>query len=372
MKRILLAGGGTGGHIYPGLAVAEAVRRHDEKAQIFFAGTTRPIDARVLSTVEGLTVITQPIGPFSAGPVGVLRFGSRWLRSYGQMAETLRTHHIEAVLGLGGFGSTAALVAAGRRGVRRAIFNPDAVPGKANRLFGRRADEVFVQWQTTAEFFERQVKVVGCPLRTRIKRLATSDRYGLREEAIRTFELDNHARTLFVWGGSTGARSVNQAVLKVLSQEVPPDDLQILHMTGRHDFEDVRQRYAQEVRLKHRVVDYIDRLDLALAVADLAVGRAGAVGLAELAAAAVPAVLMPYPHHRDQHQRANAMVLAEAGGAVLVDDDGEAGDQTVKALSEALKTLLSDEAKLQKMARQLRQLAKLDADEEMAQWLIAN
>jgi len=369
-RRILLAGGGTGGHIYPGLAVCEALGRLDDGVRMFFAVTGRAIDRQILSKVDAATMIVQPIVPFSARFV---RFAARWLRSYRVIMRTLRDERIDAVLGLGGFGSSAALAAAGRLGVKRAIFNPDAVPGRANRLFGKRVDEVFVQWESSGRLFDRPVRVVGCPLRSEITQLAACDRADLRREAIEVFELDGSLRTVFVWGGSTGARSVNQAVMKlVLQQHSLPDDVQILHMTGAHDFDQVRRQYSEHHRLRHCVVKYVDRPELALTVADVVVGRAGAVALAELSVAGVPAVLMPYPYHRDHHQRANAMVLVEAGGAVLVDDDGHGGQATVAALTSAIRELLDDPAGRERMSQRLIELSKPNADEEIARWLIAD
>lgn len=372
MKRILLAGGGTGGHIYPGLAIAETLHQRSEPANVFFAATMRPIDRRILSSTRDATIVTQPIAPFSLHPFRLARFATGWTRSYRQMVQLIRRERIDAVLGLGGFGSSAAIVAAGRLGVRRAVFNPDAVPGKANRLFGRRVDTVFVQWRQTEKFFDRPVVVVGCPVRRQIKALAGGVDPMLRDEALRTFGLQSGLKTLLILGGSTGARSVNRAVLKLLTRRGNglPNDVQVLHISGSQEYATVKRRYAEHVSARHCVINYIDRMELAYALADLAVARSGAVALAELSTAGVPAVLMPYPYHRDQHQRANAMVLVEAGGATLVDDDGQAGEKTVGALSSALHSMLDDRERLTTMSARLRQLAKTDADEDIARWLM--
>jgi len=374
MKRILIAGGGTAGHIYPGLAVADAVKKRYPKTDVIFAATSRPIDSQVLATLDGIETMIQPIRPFKLTPIGIGQFTRGWAWSYFQMRHLLRDKRIDTVLGLGGFGSSAAVAAAHRLGIRRAILNPDAVPGKANRLLARFVDVVFVQWAQSTHFFGRKTdtRVVGCPVREGFKQLATMTRQGLRQEAMTTFNLDERRRTLLICGGSTGAQSVNQAVIEMLVRGDLPSDVQVLHVTGRNNYKEVHHRYTEQVKLTYRVIDYLDRMELAYAAADLVVCRAGAVTAAEVATAGVPAIFMPYPFHRDQHQRANAQVLADAGGAMLVDDDGQASEPTVKALSRAVRTSLDDRYRLVQMSQNLQRLARVDADQEIAQWLMSD
>ncbi|NLX05499.1 MAG: UDP-N-acetylglucosamine--N-acetylmuramyl-(pentapeptide) pyrophosphoryl-undecaprenol N-acetylglucosamine transferase [Phycisphaerae bacterium] len=371
MTRVLLAGGGTGGHLYPGLAVAAAMRRMAPEVQVYFAATTRPIDHQVLADHEWLNVVTQSVAPFSSQPMGAARFVKHLVRSYRHIGRLIREQRIEAVLGLGGFGSSAAMAAARRLGVRRAILNPDAVPGKANQLFGRWSDEVFAQWEVTRGYFRRPVRVVGCPIRPEIKALAARGRRSLYEDGLRAFGLEKGLLTVVVWGGSTGARSINRSVAKVLTEAGGlPENVQIVHMTGQADYPEMREFYRGNVRQRHSVVVYIERPELALAVADVVVGRSGAVALAEIAALGVPSILMPYPYHKDQHQRANALVLAEAGGAILIDDNGQAGQATAEALGAAMRSVLTDDRRREAMSEAMTGIAKLDADEEVARWML--
>ncbi|MFA5863383.1 MAG: UDP-N-acetylglucosamine--N-acetylmuramyl-(pentapeptide) pyrophosphoryl-undecaprenol N-acetylglucosamine transferase [Phycisphaerae bacterium] len=410
MANFLLAGGGTGGHIYPGFAVAEALADLDPSARIDFACTTRPIDKMILEPWHGEKIV-QPIQPFSLRPIGFLKFNLAWWQTKKQIREWLKKNEIAAVLGLGGFGSGAAVYEASKLGLRTAFLNPDYVPGRANQWLSKYSNKIFVQWSGTQEYFNRPVEVVGVPLRKSICSLAGSGRTVLKTHGLQEFGLSPDKKTLVITGGSTGARSLNEAVVKVITDlaDQMASGWQVLHITGNSDFDRTREAYSSvknlitvqtpivprsacpTVLLGHgwasqpwhnggeaerlqnlfvKILPYSNRMDLAWAVADLAICRAGAITLAELTTAGIPAILLPYPFHRDNHQAKNANVLVQAGAAIMVDDDKIAGLQTVEQLKQAVQNIVFDDSQRLNMVKGAKTLQQVDAAEKVSRWMI--
>lgn len=367
MSNYLLAGGGTGGHIYPGFAVAERILELDPTARVDFACTPRPIDSKILRAWPG-KVLVQPTQPFAARPLGLVKFAVGLWRTKRVIRRWFHENHTVAVLGLGGFGSGAAVREAARLGLRSAFLNPDFVPGRANRWLGKRAGKIFVQFEGTQQYFARPVDAVGVPLRKDICSLPE------RSEALRQFGLRGEKRTLVVVGGSTGARSLNSAVVKVLDElkDQMAAAWQVLFITGAGDFDRIKALVTDRNfgNLDVTLLPYSDRMDLAWSAADLAVCRAGAITVAELTAAGVPSILLPYPYHRDNHQAKNGQVLVDAGAAVLVHDDKEAGERTREELRRALTGILFDEARRSAMIKGAETLRRIDAAQIVARWLV--
>ncbi len=365
MANYLLAGGGTGGHIYPGFAVAEMLRELDGTARVDFACTQRPMDERILTGWPGKKVV-QPIHPFSVRPMGFLKFYLGWWRTRGMIREYLRNEKIAGVLGLGGFGSGAAVFEGAKIGLRTAFLQPDFVPGRANQWLSKSAGKIFVQWEGTQHYFSRPVDVVGVPLRKAICQLPD------RAEAIQSIGLQPGRKNLVIVGGSTGARSLNEAAVKVILEFAGriSSGWQVLHITGTSDFERVKLLYNGFSGLNVKILPYCDRMDQVWSLADLAICRAGAITLAELTAARVPSILLPYPYHRDNHQAKNGNVLVGAGAARMIADDKVAGPQTVGELREALQNIFSDDTIRETMVRGAETLRRVDAAEKVARWLI--
>jgi UDP-N-acetylglucosamine--N-acetylmuramyl-(pentapeptide) pyrophosphoryl-undecaprenol N-acetylglucosamine transferase len=255
------------------------------------------------------------------------------------------------------------MVAANKLKVPVAMLNVDSVPGRANKLLARFAKEIYVQFAGTASYFaERKAKVsvFGCPLR---------EGFGLcdRHKTIKELGLDESKKTLVVTGASSGATNINNALCLLLGELGRfADSWQIVHLTGENDSGRVRADYAN-AKIGHKVLDYYDDMAGLLACADLIVGRAGAVSVAEYAAAGVAAICLPYPYHKDKHQYLNAAKLVEAGGGVIVDDLPGDNEQTSKNLLSELMTLMADDERRSEMGHRGRSLAKLDAAEKIAQ-----
>ena len=359
----IFAGGGTGGHLYPGLAVADELVRLDAAAKVVFACSGRPIDRHILSP-RPYAFVPQPVRPM---PRRIRGWGS-FLRAYLSSALLARQVVADlrpaAVLGLGGFAAGPVVCRAAKAGVRTGLLNPDAVPGWANRLLARRVDAIFAQFGATAERFgagaRKRLHVVGCPVRRAFAEAR-------RDEAIGHFGLRADRKTLLVNGGSLGAASINEAITGLLPElSELADTWQVLHVTGRS-----KSAPAEPAGTMPNVhlVEYCERMELAYAAADLALSRAGAATTAELAATGTPAVLMPYPYHADQHQRLNAAVLAEAGAAVVC-DDAKAADRNAERLRGVLLPILRDADRLAGMERAAGGRERQDAAGCVARWLL--
>lgn len=357
----LLAGGGTGGHLFPGIAVARALRRLQPEASITFFTTSRPLDRELLGA-QRWAQHPQPVRPFPSRPWHWPGFLRAWRASVRAARQFIREHRVTAVLGLGGYAAAPPVLAAAQLGVRRAILNPDAVPGRANRWLARRAELVVLQWETSVGCLPPGVRtaVLGCPIR---EEFASADAVAGR----RHFGLDPARPVLLVTGASQGARSINQVMHLVWPAFVRDrPDWQLLHLSGPADEASTRSAY-QAAGAAGLVLAFTHDMPLALAAADVVVSRAGASTLAELCAVGRAAVLLPYPYHRDRHQHANAQVLVEAGAALMLEDRIDPR-RNAPALRAALE-LLAEPAARQHMAAAARTLARPRAAHDVATWL---
>jgi UDP-N-acetylglucosamine--N-acetylmuramyl-(pentapeptide) pyrophosphoryl-undecaprenol N-acetylglucosamine transferase len=357
---ILLAGGGTGGHLYPGIAVAEALRAARPDCRPVFLCTQREID-RVILEPTGFEFIPQPIVPPVKTVGGLLKFWKGWRETNTLVKSILTDRKPEAVIGLGGYAAGVAVKLGAQRKVPAAILNPDVIPGKANQYLMRHSQAVCCQFPQTAEHVGKEhrdkLKVTGCPIRSDIRNLPP------RDDARARLGLAPGLHTLVVTGASLGAQTVNEAVLEML-RHVKLQGWQILHLSGRDHAKAVRDGY-RELSVQARVIDFTPAMADVWAVADLAVARSGASSCAELTACGVPSILMPYPYHKDLHQRANAKVLADAGAAVRLDDEKDRAKNAAK-LQPAIEPLLSDATKRRAMADAARGLGAPDAAERVA------
>lgn len=354
----VFAGGGTGGHLYPALSVAQALRARLESVRIVFFGTERAIDAQVLAHA-GEALVPQGVRPLTLRPWRMPGFLSAWRKATRRCREYFTTHRPAVVIGTGGFASAPAVRVAARWGIPTAMMNPDLIPGKANRLLARSVECVFAQFEETRAHFPAGawIEAAGCPVRPAFRTAGRAEGYA-------AFKLDSARRTLLVTGASLGARSLNAACIELAPQLARHADWQVLHLAGRDDVEAVRQAYAA-AGVSACVLAYTEQMPQAMAVADLMIGRAGASTIAEILAAAVPAVLLPYPHHRDKHQLAHALLL-ERHGAAITCLDAIDGARTAETLAGPLAALMSDDDRRQRMRLAARALDRPDAAERIA------
>jgi UDP-N-acetylglucosamine--N-acetylmuramyl-(pentapeptide) pyrophosphoryl-undecaprenol N-acetylglucosamine transferase len=358
----VFSGGGTGGHLYPALGVVRALREVCPDATFTFFATRRPIDGRVLGD-SGCGHIRQDVRPLRATPWTWPGFALALGRARRGAQQRFTARRPSIVVGTGGFASAPAVLAAEKMGIPTAMLNPDARPGKANRWLAGRVDVVFAQWEATREAAPRSatIEVLGCPVRPGFGRVS-------RPDGCAAFGLDPDRPTLLVTGASQGARSINEAVPRLAAMLRARPAWQILHLTGDAEFAEVQRRY-EEAGLAAKVLAYTSEMPEALAAADLVLSRAGASTLAEISAAGVASVLMPYPYDRGRHQHANAECLAAAGAASVVDDRREAAANAA-ALEPVLSAIIDDDEHRSRMASCARAIGRPDAACEIAARLL--
>jgi UDP-N-acetylglucosamine--N-acetylmuramyl-(pentapeptide) pyrophosphoryl-undecaprenol N-acetylglucosamine transferase len=358
----VFAGGGTGGHLYPGLAVADALRQQAPDADITFFTTTRTLDRDLLASTP-YHQVTQPVQPLTLHPLRLPGFWLAWRRSVAAARAAFLRCRPAAVLGLGGYAAGPPVVAARSLGIRTAILNPDAVPGRANRHLAKYADLVVLQWDVSRAHFRpgTNCQTFGCPIRAEF---ASAD----AAEGRRRFELDPTRPVLLVTGASQGAHTVNEAMLRVWPAfHAAHPEWQLLHLTGPADEAGVRTSYDAAGH-SARVLSFTPEMPLALAAADLIVSRAGASTLAELTLLGRPSILLPYPYHRDRHQHANAQVLVAQGAAALLEDQLRP-ELNAGPLRAAL-ARIADPAVRTPMGRAAAGLGRKTAAADVAAWLL--
>ena len=357
---ILFAGGGTGGHLYPGIAVAESLRTIMPDAKPLFLCTMRAID-RIILEPTGFEFIPQPIVPPERSVSGLLRFWASWRETKELVRQVRRERRPVLVLGLGGYAAGVAVKQASLKHVPTALINPDVIPGKANNYLMRYVSTICCQFEQTSEHVAANHRgkliTTGCPIRGSLRCLPP------RDQAAARLELEPNVNTLVVTGASQGAKTVNEAVIETLAA-IKPQGWQVLHLAGREHGGAVRDAY-RERGLSARVIDFTPAMEDVWAVADLVVSRSGASSCAELTACGIASVLMPYPFHRDKHQRYNAQVLDSAGAAILMDDERDAKKNAAK-LKPILESLLFDGTKRKQMSDAARSLGRPQAADTVA------
>lgn len=353
--RVLIAAGGTGGHLYPGIAVAQEFKRLFKDAEILFAGTSRGLEGKVLHREGFAFQVIRVEGLIGRGIIRSLKALMLLPLSLMDAYRILRGFKPDLVIGIGGYASGPVILLAALLGVRRVILEPNTVPGWTNRVLARlvQLDLVVVAYEESRGFFEkmRRVMVLGNPVRHDLVLPETPDAH-LPEV---------NSPTLLVLGGSQGAHSINLAMMQSLEdfKRLSPD-LFIIHQTGERDFEMVRRAY-EEKGIKARVEPFIYEMEQAYREADLVLSRAGATTLAEITACGKPAILVPFPRAAHQHQRRNALSLASAGAAMVIEDHHLNGQMVVEKVLE----LIRDRERLQVMARQSRAMGNPRAAEDI-------
>lgn len=346
---IVIAAGGTGGHLYPALAIAEEFHRRDPAAAITFVGTGRAVERIILEhspfPVERLDV---------EGIVGrgwrAISAGLRIPRALLRAAVFLRRTRTDLVIGMGGYVSPPVVLAAWLLGIRRAIVEPNAMPGLANRILGPVAQRIFLAFDSAQSYFPRsKTHVVGTPLR----KVFVED----------TPILPEHLHSLLVCGGSQGARAINDAMVEAVA--VSPQlrqSLAIVHQTGIEDHARIQEAYAA-LGVSVEARPFISDMPSVLRTVDLVVARAGAATLAELAAWGKPAILVPFPQATHQHQERNAREAESAGAAIVIAQS----ELTGRRLAREIEGLMHDPGRIRRMAACSLARRRTDATEVVVQ-----
>lgn len=363
-RSFLFAGGGSGGHVNPGLAIAERLGEIDPDARSVFICSQRPLDTTLLAEA-GMSWVASPASPPSFRPLGAVRFLLNFRRSVRLARDLLRAESIDRVVALGGFVTPPVAAAAATRDLPVTLLNLDARPGKANRWVARRCQQVIsaIEVPSLPGFAE---EVVGMPLRR--SALAPGDRAHCR----RALGLDPERPTLLVTGASQGAGTINRLMIWIARSQAGllKPRWQIYHLSGPDRDGPVRQAY-DSAGIDGVVEPFQSRMGLAWGAADLAISRAGASSVAEAAANHVPTLFLPYPYHHDEHQWHNAAPLAAAGGAVLEHDrvDPEAN---WRSAGPALRALICEPDRREAIRAVLRARAVPGAAERIARMLLGS
>lgn len=373
---VLFAGGGSASHLYPGMAVAEHLRRIMPGALVTFAGTGAARERHTVR-IAGHHYSTIPTHPMPRNPLQAVRFVTDNVAGYCAARWMLREQRVSLVVGLGGSTSVAVVRAAVARGIPVVLLEQNAVPGRTTRWLSRAAAMVCAAFEEVRPHLHVQapVTVTGNPCRTVFEDLykrtmgqAASVRASFADPiagATAGATGPRRQRRLVVLGGSGGARSLNEAIpaaLKRLGDRL--HDWQIVHQTGDGQLQETESRYAQ-LGLKALAVTHIDEIASVLFASDLVVSRASGTTLAELALAGVPALLVPFPHVADNHQTANAKVYTAASACRMVDETQQTGALDA-ALARELDSLISDHHLRAEMGRNMQKLARPQAASQIA------
>jgi UDP-N-acetylglucosamine--N-acetylmuramyl-(pentapeptide) pyrophosphoryl-undecaprenol N-acetylglucosamine transferase len=346
--RILIAGGGTGGHLYPGIALARELQRRDPAAQVTFVGTAQGIEARVVPR-EGFALdLIRVAGLKGKGRADRLRGLLLLPTAAGDAWRVISERRPDVVVGVGGFASGPVLALAAARGYPTMLLEQNAIPGLTNRLLARFVRAAAVNFEDALSYFPRTGFVAGNPVRPEF--------FPAQNEE------SNDAGQVLIFGGSQGAHAINVAMVEAASRLAATGlQLAITHQTGERDLDLVRAAYGR-AGLAARVEAFIFEIDREMKSAGLVICRAGATTLAELTASGRPAILVPLPTATDDHQRKNAEVLERAGAAQVIEERDLDGAR----LAAAIAGLIADPQKREQMSAAARKLARPDAAARIA------
>jgi UDP-N-acetylglucosamine--N-acetylmuramyl-(pentapeptide) pyrophosphoryl-undecaprenol N-acetylglucosamine transferase len=362
--RVIIAAGGTGGHLYPGVAIAREFERQLGTTEITFVGTRQGIETKVMPR-EGYELVTMKArGIMGKGLIRGIAGIAVTPLGLAQCLALCRARRPDLVIGIGGYTSPPLITAATLLGIKRVILEPNAYPGMANRLLSPLAHRVFVSFAEALPFFDaRKTRVVGTPIRRAFLEMSSGDATSADESPSQV-----GGPLLLILGGSQGARSINRAVtaaFPLLAQSHP--GLRIIHQTGERDFKDVTTAYRTAVQTVDKTVatpevaPFLFDVPRALKHADLIISRSGATTVAEITACGKPAILIPFPHAIHGHQERNARVLEQAGAAQVILDHGLSGN----VLAQAVSALINDPPRLAEMGRYSRSLGRAGAAEQV-------
>lgn len=359
--RAIFAGGGTGGHLFPAIAIGDEIKKLVPNAEILFVGTAQKIEARIVPQC-GYAFRTIWISGFHRSfRIGNLLFPLKVIISFMQARSIIQEFKPDVVIGTGGYVSGPVLRAAVMMKIPTLIQEQNSYPGVTTRMLAERVDELHLTFDSSKKYFSRKdgVFVSGNPTRNALENADTG-----KASAYFGFDRAQKIKTLLVVGGSLGARSINEAVQRHLDEFIK-NGFRILWQTGKEYFSEASvaaKKYSSNMISVHQ---FIDRMDYAYAVSDLVVCRAGATTLAELTRLGKPAILVPYPQAAANHQVENARAMAEHGAAEIL-YDAEVSERLLPCV-----LAVSEDKRLLQMSAQSRKLGKPDAAKEIAQRIIA-
>lgn len=353
-KKFILSGGGTGGHIYPAIAIADELRSRFPDSEILFVGANNKMEMQKVPQagykIEGLWIsgIQRKLTLDNA------MFPLKLISSLVKSRKIIKDFKPDAVIGTGGFASGPLLRAAAGMGIPTVIQEQNSYPGITNKWLSRKVNKICVAYDNLDRFFpERKIVFTGNPVRSDILNVE-----GNRREAIERFELDPNKKTLLVLGGSLGSRRINQLIAKEFTWLLA-QNIQVIWQCGKFYFEEY-QHYGDKENVK--VLSFIDRMDLVYAAADIVISRSGASSVSELCLVGKPVIFIPSPNVAEDHQTKNAKAIADKDGALLLKEA-----QLDTQFQPVFLDLITNEGKQQKLAENIKKLAKANATKDIVE-----
>ena len=358
-KRIIIAGGGTGGHIFPAVAIANALKKIDNTIEILFVGAKGKMEMEKVPQA-GFTIKGLNIAGFNRSSIlKNISLPYKLVKSFYQVKNIFKQFLPDAVVGVGGYSTFPVLKYAQQKGIPTFIHESNSFAGKSNILLGKKATKVFVAAENMDKFFPaNKIMITGNPVREIISQSNVTCSEGLR-----FFGLDENKKTVLVTGGSLGARSINEAIAAHLP-DVQTLDIQLIWQTGATDA-DKYILAGKACMQKVWVGKFIQEMDKAFAAADVVVSRAGAMSIAELSVAKKPTIFVPYPYAAEDHQTINAMRLVNKNAAIIIKDD-----EVQTKLFSAITDLLMNDMKRKMFSENIGKLAIANADELIAKEIL--
>ena len=354
-KRFLISGGGTGGHIFPAIAIANKIKSEIPDAEILFIGADDKMEMRRVPDagykIEGLSIYGMSRDFSPKGILKNLKLPFVTLKAMRRAKQIIRDFHPDIAIGVGGFASGPALQSAHSLGIKTLIQEQNSYPGVTNKILSRQVERICVAYDGLERFFpQEKIVKTGNPIRANILQLQKK-----LPESYQFFGLAPDKKTLLVIGGSLGAKSINQVMLTNLA-EIKKLGIQVLWQTGESYYNENKTTLPMMESDEVKIVPFIRNMNDAYGIADFIISRAGALAIAELGIVAAPTILVPFPKAAEDHQTMNARALSDKGAAILIKDSA-ADTELIPALTE----LVNDERKCAEMSETIKQFAQPDA-----------
>jgi UDP-N-acetylglucosamine--N-acetylmuramyl-(pentapeptide) pyrophosphoryl-undecaprenol N-acetylglucosamine transferase len=358
MKRIIISGGGTGGHIFPAIAIADAFKKSSPGAEILFIGAKGRMEMEKVPAA-GYPIEALWISGFQRRLTWKnLLFPLKVLFSLWKASRIIHRFQPDVVIGVGGYASGPTLRMAVRKKIPTLIQEQNSFPGITNRILASKVDRICVAYEGMEKFFPKErIVLIGNPVRTDLVDLKDK-----REDALKFFGLKKEKLTIFIMGGSLGARTINKSVINCIHRNITQKGVQLLWQTGKYYFEDIKTELAIENDPEIHIHEFINRMNLAFAAADLIISRAGAIAISELCIVGKPVILIPSPNVTDDHQTKNAKALASRNAAILL-KNSEAEEKLFEKITE----LISDQPLQQLLSENISKLAVIGAADKIAE-----
>ncbi len=359
--RFIVSGGGTGGHIFPALSIAEGLKQRFPDAGILFVGALGKMEMEKVPAA-GFSIVGLPVAGFHRGEIWRnLLFLPKLIASLWKARSVVRKFKPDCVIGVGGYASGPVLKVATQMGIPTLLQEQNSYAGVTNKLLGKKASKICVAYRNMERFFPpEKIAFTGNPIRKGLEGIVSKS-----DEAMRFFGLDKAKPVILVVGGSLGARALNNGLRNKMDL-IRSSEVQFLWQTGKIYYQDIKGEMDANPAGNVHLLEFIQRMDLAFAAADLVISRAGAGTISELCVVGKPSILVPSPNVSEDHQTANAKALAEQGAAVLIKD----ADVNEQLVEEAL-ILVNDKLRLSELAENIKKMATPSATSDIVDVIVS-